>query len=53
MKGRNHQTVRPCFVMRTKPESEMADKYDLAEIVDVSSTEQPTDMNQCKDIGKF
>jgi len=50
---RNHQTVRPFFVMRTKPESEMADKYDFAEIVDVSSTEQPTDMNQCKDIGKF
>jgi hypothetical protein len=31
----------------------MADKYDFAEIVNVSSTEQPRDMNQCKDIGKF
>ena len=51
--GRNHQTVRPFFVLRTKPESEMADKYDFGEIVDVSSTEQPGDMNQCKDIGKF
>ena len=50
---RNHQTVRPFFVLRTKPESEMADKYDFAEIVAVSSTEQPGDMNQCKDIGKF
>ena len=51
--GRNHQTVRPFFVMRTKPTSKMADKYDFAEIVNVSSTEQPRDMNQCKDIGKF
>ena len=50
---RNHQTVRPFFVLRTKPESEMANKYDFAEIVAVSSTEQPGDMNQCKDIGKF
>lgn len=50
---RNHQTVRPFFVLRTKPESKMADKYDFADIVDVSSTEQPRDMNQCQDIGKF
>jgi len=50
---RNHQTVRPFFVLRTKPESKMADKYDFAEIVDVSSTEQPRDMNECKDIGGF
>lgn len=51
--GRNHQTVRPFFVLRTKPESKMANKYDFADIVDVSSTEQPRDMNQCKDIGGF
>jgi branched-chain amino acid transport system substrate-binding protein len=51
--ARNHQTVRPFFVLRTKPESKMANKYDFAEIVDVSSTEQPKDMNQCKDIGGF
>jgi branched-chain amino acid transport system substrate-binding protein len=51
--GRNHQTVRPYFVLRTKPESKMANKYDFADIVNVSSTEQPGDMNQCKDIGGF
>jgi len=50
---RNHQTVRPFFVLRTKPESEMANEYDFAEIVDVSSTEQPREMNQCEDIGGF
>ena len=37
---RNHQTVRPYFIMRTKPENKMANKYDFADIVDVSSTEQ-------------
>ena len=51
--GRNHQTVRPFFVLRTKPENKMANQYDFADIVDVSSTEQPRDMNQCKDIGSF
>lgn len=49
----NHQTVRPYFVLQTKPESKMADKYDFADIVDVSGTEQPKDMNQCADIGGF
>ena len=51
--ARNHQTVRPYFIMRTKPENKMANKYDFADIVDVSSTEQPKGMNQCKDIGGF
>ena len=31
----------------------MKDKYDFADIVDVSSTPQPRDLNQCKDIGAF
>ena len=53
IEARNHQTVRPFFVLRTKPESEMKDKYDFANIVDVSSTPQPRDLNQCEDIGKF
>ncbi|MGI9418454.1 MAG: ABC transporter substrate-binding protein [Geminicoccaceae bacterium] len=53
IEARNHQTVRPFFVLRTKPESKMKDKYDFADIVDVSSTPQPRDLNQCKDIGAF
>ena len=31
----------------------MKDKYDFADIVDVSSTEQPKALNECKDIGGF
>lgn len=53
IEARNHQTVRPFFVLRTKPESKMKDKYDFADIVNVSSTPQPRDLNQCKDIGAF
>ena len=49
----NHQTVRPFFVLKTKPESEMKNKYDFADIVAVSSTEQPKNMNMCKNIGSF
>lgn len=49
----NHQTVRPYFVLQTKPESEMKTEYDFGEIVGVSSTEQPKDMNECEDIGEF
>jgi branched-chain amino acid transport system substrate-binding protein len=51
--GRNHQTVRPYFVARTKPVDKMANKYDFATIQDISSTEQPPDLNQCQDIGGF
>lgn len=51
--GKNHQTVRPYFILKTKPENKMKDKYDFADIVDVSSTAQPNDMNECKDIGGF
>lgn len=53
IEARNHQTVRPYFVLRTKPESEMKNKYDFADIVAVSSTEQPRALNECKDIGGF
>ena len=51
--GRNHQTVRPYFVARTKPVEQMANEYDFATIQDISSTEQPRDLNQCQDIGRF
>lgn len=53
IEARNHQTVRPFFVLRTKPVSKMKNKYDFADIVAVSSTEQPRAMNECKDIGGF
>lgn len=49
----NHQTVRPYFILRTKPVDKMANKYDFADIVDVSSTEQPKNLNECKNIGDF
>lgn len=53
IEARNHQTIRPFFVLQTKSPSEMKDKYDFAKIADVSSTPQPADMNGCKDIGGF
>jgi hypothetical protein len=31
----------------------MKNQYDMAEVVDVSSTEQPKNINMCKDIGSF
>lgn len=51
--AKNHQTVRPYFVLKTKPEKEMKDKYDFATIVNVSSTPQPAELNECKNIGGF
>jgi len=51
--ARNHQTVRPYFVLKTKAKADMKDEYDFAEIVDVSSTEQPGNMNECENIGTF
>lgn len=51
--AKNHQTVRPYFVLKTKPASKMKDKYDFADIADVSSTEQPKALNECTDIGGF
>jgi branched-chain amino acid transport system substrate-binding protein len=53
IRGRNHQTVRPFFVLQTKKQKDMKDQYDMAEVVDVSSTEQPKNINMCSDIGKF
>ncbi|MCB1549367.1 MAG: ABC transporter substrate-binding protein [Hyphomicrobiaceae bacterium] len=52
--ARTHQTVRPYFVLKTKPADKMKDKFDFAEIVDVSSTPQPADLNECKKgVGAF
>ena len=50
---RNHQTVRPFFVLQTKKKNDMKNEYDMAEVVDVSSTEQPKNINMCEDIGSF
>ena len=41
------------FVLQTKKKNEMKNQYDMAEVVDVSSTEQPKNINMCKDIGSF
>ena len=40
-------------ILQTKKKSEMKNKYDMAEVVDISSTEQPKNINMCKDIGSF
>tara|TARA_B100001093_G_scaffold496014_1_gene541167 strand:- start:1893 stop:3116 length:1224 start_codon:yes stop_codon:yes gene_type:complete len=53
IRGRNHQTVRPFFVLQTKAKKDMKNKYDMADVVDISSTEQPKDINMCQNIGKF
>ncbi len=51
--AKTHQTVRPYFVLKTKPESEMENEYDFGEIVLTSDTPQPAEMNGCADIGGF
>ena len=48
-----HQINRPYFVLRTKPEAEMHGKYDLATIVAESTVRQPSELNECKNIGGF
>ena len=53
IRGRNHQTVRPFFVLQTKKEKRNENQYDMVEVVDVSSTEQPKNINMCNDIGTF
>ena len=40
-------------VLKTKAKADMKDEYDFAEIVDVSSTEQPGNLNECENIGTF
>jgi branched-chain amino acid transport system substrate-binding protein len=50
---RNHQTLRPYFVLKTKPKSEMQNEYDFGTIIDTSAKEQPRELNECKDIGSL
>lgn len=50
---KTHQIDRPYFVLKTKPKSEMASEFDFGTIVDQSSLPQPTELNECKDIGAF
>lgn len=50
---KTHQTVRPYFVLKTKPEAEMETEYDFGTIINTSSTEQPAELNECADIGSF
>lgn len=51
--ARNHQTVRPYFVLKTTPKSEMKDDYDFGTIINSSAKEQPGELNECKDIGSL
>jgi branched-chain amino acid transport system substrate-binding protein len=49
--ARNHQTLRPYFVLKTTPKAQMKDEYDFGTIVNASAKEQPRELNECKDIG--
>jgi branched-chain amino acid transport system substrate-binding protein len=46
-----HQTVRPYYVVRGKPEAEMRSENDFADIVHVGSDPQPAELNECEDLG--
>jgi len=51
--ARNHQTIRPYFVLKCKKKAAMADPMDFADIIHSSSTPQPRELNECKDIGSL
>lgn len=53
VEARNHQTVRPYFVLKAKKKSEMKHKLDFAEMILTSAKAQPREINECKDIGGF
>jgi branched-chain amino acid transport system substrate-binding protein len=48
---RNHQTIRPYFALKCKSAKAMKGPYDFADIIDTDATPQPTELNECKDIG--
>lgn len=50
---RNHQTLRPYFVLKCKPEKAMKHSLDFADIIHQSDTPQPRELNECKDIGQL
>jgi branched-chain amino acid transport system substrate-binding protein len=50
---KTHQVERPYFILRTKSADQLKGDYDFADIVDASSTPQPAEINECKDIGGF
>jgi branched-chain amino acid transport system substrate-binding protein len=51
--AKTHQILRPYFVLKTKPKAEMKSEYDFGTVVEQSSIPQPTELNECKDIGSF
>jgi branched-chain amino acid transport system substrate-binding protein len=46
-----HQTVRPYFIVKGTPASQMRSDDDFADVVFEGSDPQPKDMNECKDLG--
>ena len=48
---RTHQTLRPYFFMRCKSRAEMKDPLDFADIIATGTTPQPSELNECTDIG--
>jgi branched-chain amino acid transport system substrate-binding protein len=51
--ARNHQSIRPYYVLKTKKPDEMQDPMDFGTIIHSSSTPQPQELNECKDIGEL
>ncbi len=49
--ARNHQTIRPYFVLKCKQESAMEHELDFANIIHTDATPQPEELNECEDIG--
>ncbi len=50
---KTHQIERPYFVLKTKPKSEMKGEYDFGTVIEQSTLMQPTELNECKDIGSL
>ncbi len=48
---KTHQIERPYFVLKTKPKAEMKGEYDFGTVIEQSTLLQPTELNECKDIG--
>lgn len=51
--AKTHQTLRPYFFMRCKPQSAMKHPTDFADILATGDTPLPAEYAACKDIGGF
>jgi branched-chain amino acid transport system substrate-binding protein len=53
IEARNHQCIRPYFVLKTKRPDEMQNPYDFGTIIHQNSAPQPRELNECQDIGEL